>query len=170
MAQDSQHRHQQQVPSRKADATPYAGIRYRLDLAVQVEIGGVSGTYGHREAIPPTSTRSQPRQETVGQTVNSPARTREACACEGLETGLTVTHVEQAALKSLTLAVGEQVLRAGNTSVLRVGRQNRGNLLHKKSLLPFPVPVHLAEVVSGSASLSKDGRGAGQPAVEGLGE
>ena len=38
-AQDAQHRYQQQIPGRDANAPPHAGIRDRLEVADQIEIG-----------------------------------------------------------------------------------------------------------------------------------
>ena len=38
-AQDSEHRNQQQVPGRHADATPHPGVGDRLEEADQIEIG-----------------------------------------------------------------------------------------------------------------------------------
>ena len=38
-AQDAQHRYQQQIPGRDANAPPHAGIRDRLELAEQIVIG-----------------------------------------------------------------------------------------------------------------------------------
>jgi hypothetical protein len=55
-AQDPQHRHQQQIPGGNAHPAPHAGIRDRLQVADQVEIGCGRNGFGHREeAIPPTS-------------------------------------------------------------------------------------------------------------------
>ena len=56
VAQDSQHRHQQQVPGGNAYATPHAGIGDRPQKADQVEIGCGRKGFGHRRvAAPPTS-------------------------------------------------------------------------------------------------------------------
>jgi hypothetical protein len=61
-AQDSQHRHQQEIPGRDANATPHPDIRDRLGLANQVEIGCGRGALKHREnAIPPASTHAERR-------------------------------------------------------------------------------------------------------------
>jgi hypothetical protein len=55
-AQDPEHRHQQQVPSRKTHAAPHARVRDRLEVADQIEIGCGRDALEHREeAIPPTS-------------------------------------------------------------------------------------------------------------------
>lgn len=55
--QDSQHRHQQQVPGRNAHPTSHAGVRDRPQKADQVEIGwDKSGSGDGEEAITPTST------------------------------------------------------------------------------------------------------------------
>ena len=39
LAQDPEHRHQQQVPGRNADTPPHPSIRDRLEVADQIEIG-----------------------------------------------------------------------------------------------------------------------------------
>ncbi len=58
-AEDSQHRHQQQVPGRDANAPPHARVRDRLEVADQIEIGCARDALEHREeAIPPTSTHA----------------------------------------------------------------------------------------------------------------
>ena len=57
--QDSQHRHQQQVPGWDANAPPHARVRDRLEVADQIEIGCSRNALEHREeAIPPTSTHA----------------------------------------------------------------------------------------------------------------
>lgn len=75
-AQDAQHRHQQEVPSRKANATPHPLVRDGLEIADQIEMGGGSGAFGHREeTIPPTSSSPwHSRPGTLGQTFNQPCR------------------------------------------------------------------------------------------------
>ena len=58
-AQDAQHSHQQEVPGRNAHTTAHPGIRYRLEVADQVDIGCSTVAFGHREeAITPTSTHA----------------------------------------------------------------------------------------------------------------
>jgi hypothetical protein len=58
-AQDSEHRHQQQVPSRKPNPAPHSRIWDRSQITDQVEIGCGRGAVGHKEeAIPPTSTHA----------------------------------------------------------------------------------------------------------------
>ena len=64
IAQDPEHRHQQQVPGRGANAPPHLGIRDRLEVADQIEIGCCRGGVGHKEeAIPP----SKPHAGSSGQ-------------------------------------------------------------------------------------------------------
>ena len=46
-AQDPEHRHQQQVPGWDADTSTHAGIRDRLEVADQIEIGCGSNALGH---------------------------------------------------------------------------------------------------------------------------
>ena len=59
-AQDPEHRHQQQVPGRDANAPSHARVRDRLEVADQVEIGCGVRAFGHREeAIPQTSTHAR---------------------------------------------------------------------------------------------------------------
>jgi len=58
-AQDSQHRHQQQVPGWNADPAPHPSIRNRLEKADQVEIGCWKRDFRHgKGAIPPISTHA----------------------------------------------------------------------------------------------------------------
>ena len=58
-AQDPEHRNQEQVPGRDANAPPHLGIRDRLEVADQIEIRCGRKTFEHREeAIPPTSTHT----------------------------------------------------------------------------------------------------------------
>ena len=58
-AQDSQNRHQQQIPGRNADPTPHPRIRDPPEKADQVEITCGKSGFGHgRGAIPPTSTHA----------------------------------------------------------------------------------------------------------------
>ena len=54
-AQDPEHRHQQQIPGRDTNATPHAGIRNRLEVADQIEIGCGGNAVEQEEEIPPTS-------------------------------------------------------------------------------------------------------------------
>ena len=55
-AEDAENRHQQQVPGRNAHPAAHAGIRDRLEVADQVEIGCGRNAFEHKEeAIPPTS-------------------------------------------------------------------------------------------------------------------
>jgi hypothetical protein len=57
--QDSQQCHQKELPGRNAHASAHPGIRYRLEVADQVEIGCSRVAFEHREeAIPPTSTHA----------------------------------------------------------------------------------------------------------------
>jgi len=57
VTEDSQHRHQQQVPGGNAHPAPHAGIGDRPQKADQVEIGCGRKGFGHRRvAVPPTST------------------------------------------------------------------------------------------------------------------
>ena len=57
--QDSQHRHQEQIPGRDAHPAPHPRVRDRLEGADQVEIGCDRSAFGHKEeAIPPTSTHA----------------------------------------------------------------------------------------------------------------
>ena len=57
--QDSQHRHQQQIPGRKPNPAPHPCIRNRPQIADQIEIGCGRGAFKHRTgAIPPTSTHA----------------------------------------------------------------------------------------------------------------
>ena len=51
LAQDPEHRHQQQVPGRDPDALPHAGIGDGLEKADQVEIGCGSSDFRHRETM-----------------------------------------------------------------------------------------------------------------------
>jgi hypothetical protein len=53
--QDSQHSHQQQVPSRKANAPPHARVRDRLEVANQFEIGCGRGGFRHKAGAIPLS-------------------------------------------------------------------------------------------------------------------
>ena len=46
-AQDPEHGHQQQVPSRDAHTAPHPGIRDRLEVADQIEIGCGRNALGH---------------------------------------------------------------------------------------------------------------------------
>jgi len=56
VAQDSKYRHQQQVSGRNAHPAAHAGIRDRLEVADQVEIGCGRNAFEHKEeAITPTS-------------------------------------------------------------------------------------------------------------------
>ena len=58
-AQDPEHRNQQQVPGRDANAPSHAHVRDRLEIADQIEIGCSRNALEHREeAIPPTSTHA----------------------------------------------------------------------------------------------------------------
>ena len=58
-AEDSQHRHQQQVPGGKTHAASHPRIWDRPQIADQVEIGCGGGAFKHKEgAIPPTSTHA----------------------------------------------------------------------------------------------------------------
>jgi len=55
--QDSQHRHQEQLPGRKPNPAPHPRIRDRPQITDQVEIRGGRNTFQHRKgAIPPAST------------------------------------------------------------------------------------------------------------------
>jgi len=57
--EDSQHRHQQQIPGWDANAPPHARVRNRLEVADQIKIGCDRDALDHRkEAIPPTSTHA----------------------------------------------------------------------------------------------------------------
>ncbi len=57
--QDPEHSHQKEIPGRNAHASAHPGIRYRLEVADQVEIGCSRVAFEHREeAIPPTSTHA----------------------------------------------------------------------------------------------------------------
>ena len=59
-AQGAQNCHQKEVPSRNAHATADLGIRYHLEVADQVDIGGSRVALELREeAIPPTSTHAR---------------------------------------------------------------------------------------------------------------
>lgn len=59
LAQDPENRHQQQIPGRDAYAPPHAGIRDRLDVANQVEIGYGRNGLGHKKDVTqPTSTHT----------------------------------------------------------------------------------------------------------------
>ena len=51
VAQDPEHRHQQQIPGRDPDALPRAGIRDGLEKADQVENGCGSCGLQHRETM-----------------------------------------------------------------------------------------------------------------------
>ena len=48
-AQDPEDRHQQQVPGRDTYAPPHAGIRNRLEIADQIEIGCGRKAFEHKE-------------------------------------------------------------------------------------------------------------------------
>ena len=57
LAQDPEHRHQEQIPGRDAHAAAHAGVGDRLEEADQIEIVCSRGAFEHRkDAIPPTST------------------------------------------------------------------------------------------------------------------
>ena len=57
--QDAQNCHQEELPGRNAHASAHPGIRYRLEVADQVEIGCSRVAFKHKEgAIPPTSTHA----------------------------------------------------------------------------------------------------------------
>ena len=67
LAQDAEHRHQQQIPGRNANPSTHPSIRdrlllrrsLRLEEADQIEIGCGRSAVGHKEeAIPPTSTHA----------------------------------------------------------------------------------------------------------------
>jgi len=58
-AQNPEHRNQQQVPGRDANAPSHARVRDRLEIADQVEIGCGRNDLEHRvDSIPPTSTHA----------------------------------------------------------------------------------------------------------------
>ncbi|HBH73272.1 MAG TPA: hypothetical protein DDY43_07445 [Synechococcales bacterium UBA10510] len=53
-AQDSRHRHQQQVPGRYPRPTSHPGVRDRIEVADQIEIVCSKSAFGQVEAaIPP---------------------------------------------------------------------------------------------------------------------
>jgi hypothetical protein len=57
-AEDAKHRNKAQVPGRDAYAPPHAGIRNRLEVTDQIEIGCGRNALAHREeAVSPTSPR-----------------------------------------------------------------------------------------------------------------
>ena len=58
-AEDAQHSHQQQVPSRKSDPAALPLVRDCPEITDEVEIGCGSVAFGHKEgAIAPTSTHA----------------------------------------------------------------------------------------------------------------